>query len=453
MLGGDTIVALASPNAGAARALVRLSGPMAIDALRALGADPPDEPALAALRLPLAPGGAPMPVLAMLFRAPRSYTSEDAADLLPPGNPALVRGLIDRLALVDGVRLAGPGEFTLRALLAGRLTPEQAEGVAMTIAAESKRDLHHAARLRTGEAGAEHRSLADDLADTLALVEAGIDFTDEEDVRPIAPEALRARLEAMLARLDDWLSGAGARESARETPTVVLAGAPNAGKSTLFNALLARRRAVVSETPGATRDALVEPLDLTADTPGGVLTGAPSVVSLVDLAGLDEALTRRSPVDAAAQKAARDAIADADAILLCDPGGRFDLPLPETRATILRVRTKADLPEVPGASADALSVCALDRWNLPALRRAIADAAFAAGGAEGGALPARQRRAMERTRAAVGAARVAAEDADAPEELIAASLREALDAIGEIAGAASPDDVIGRIFASFCIGK
>src|SRR5690606_10734140 len=283
-----------------------------------------------------------LPVLLMTFVGPRSYTGEDAAEFLVPGSPVLLERVLARLASQPGVREAAPGEFSARAYLNEKLTLEQAVGVAALLSAQSEAELAAARGLLEGHAGERYRGWSEELATLLALVEAGIDFTDQEDVVAIAPAELASRLKVLLGQIEGALQAAGGAERPALLPRVVLAGAPNAGKSTLFNALLGRRRAVTSDVAGTTRDVLEETLDLAAEIPGG------GQILLVDLAGLDAGLTTpredvRSQVEAEAQRQARDAIAAADVIVHCDPAGRFVLDLPHAggaRPTI-RVRTKA----------------------------------------------------------------------------------------------------------------
>ncbi|MEC9374473.1 MAG: GTPase [Planctomycetota bacterium] len=386
---GDTIAACSSPPGWSARALIRVSGPDVMGVVAALLRPARSESGAFITRIDLGEG-VDLPALAILFRAPRSYTGEDGLELQIPGNPHLVERVLGRLCAEAGVRPAAPGEFTARAFLNGRLSIEQAEGVALTIAARNDAELAAAARLRSGAQGEAYRRLADDLTGALALVEAGMDFSDQEDVVPIAPAQLTERLDGMIAALES-MGASGAAQSGGEA-RVALVGAPNAGKSTLFNALLGRARAVVSEEAGTTRDVIVEPLDLSRDLPGA----APAL--LMDLAGLDEALGARSAADRASQDAARRAIESADALILCDPSGRFDVPvwIDVGGRPVVRVRTKADLPG-GGSGGEGLAVCALDGWNLGALRRAIADAAEAGpgGGAAEAALLPRHRRALD----------------------------------------------------------
>jgi tRNA modification GTPase len=441
---GDTIAAVATPPGTAPRGIVRCSGPAVARALAAVGADWSLGRGAHRVRLHLA--GAALPALAAFMPGPRSFTGEDCAELVVPGAPLVVDRVLDALVASGAARLAAPGEFSARAYLAGRLTVEQAEGVAMAIGARSAAELDAAQRLLSGESGDRWRAVADDLAGALALVEAGIDFTDQEDVVAITPAALLDRLEAVASAL----GGVGAAPAPDTDAVIVLAGAPSAGKSTLFNALLGRRRAVVDAAPGTTRDALREPIRLGE---GPLATEA----TIVDLAGVDAALV--GGADAAAQAAARRVIGEADVVLWCDPTGRFDPgELPPTEATVLRVRTKADLPGAPVEG--ALGVCALDRWNLDALRRAMRDGVEASGarGAEALVVLPRHREALSRAASAldeaialVGPARGEPRLPDA--ELVAGAMRAALDAIGEVSGRIDPDDVIGRIFASFCVGK
>jgi len=462
---GDTIVALASPPGRSAASLLRISGPatrVAVGACCGIENGSWRRCAAAArFRLSCDVGAASsptldLPVLLMTFEGPRSYTAEDAAELLVPGNPHVVRRVIDALVGHDGVRHAGPGEFSARAYLAGKLTLEQAEGVAATIAARTNAELDAARALLSGRSGVTYTDIADRIATLLALTEAGIDFTDQEDVVAIAPSSLATGIEALEQRVTTLLGGPAAGEAGETLPRVVLAGQPNAGKSTLFNVLLGYERAVVSEVAGTTRDVISEPLPLDDLHVGG------GQVLLCDLAGIDAGVGV-SRLDDHGRSAARAAIAAAHVVIYCDPNGRFEgLSVPPS-AHVIRVRTKGDLVGVlasttPASSNQAICVCALDGWGVGALRRAIADGAWGAATAVGEAVLPRHRLALRRTLDALAASRDAIGDQATSRTLhnpesVAASLRTALDAMEQLAGRISPDDVLGRVFATFCIGK
>lgn len=430
--------------------MIRLSGPATAEVLAATVPGAPAARGAGAGRLRLG-AGRDLPVLVMRFAGPASYTGEDAAEILLPGNPHLVERVMDVLLGFAGVRRAGPGEFTARAFLNGRMTLDEAEGVAALVAARNDAEVEAAGRLLAGAAGAEHRAWADEVATLLALVEAGIDFSDQESVVPISREELARRVSAMAGAIGARLGASAGRESRREFARIVLVGEPNAGKSTLFNALLGRGRAVVSPVAGTTRDVLEEELDLSREAPGA------GCVLLCDSAGLDARAEREGGMaQHVAQAAAKSAAAGADALLWCDPSGRFDEAcLPAVAggraACVIRVRTKGDLPGVAarkGGPGEDLAVCALDGWNLGALRRAIADAGADAGSSGAAGVIPRHRRALAEAREHLG--RV---PESAGLETAAASLRLALNALGDITGRIAPDEVIGRIFATFCVGK
>lgn len=453
---GDTIVALASAPGRSRRAIVRLSGPAASEVARAARIGPSRGAHHGRLRM----GAHECPVLILRMNAPASYTGEDALEIQCPGSPALVTRIVESLLAFPGVRHAEPGEFSARAFLAGRLTLDQAEGVAATIAAHSAGQLSSARALLAGVSGALYRDWTSRVAHLLALVEAGVDFTDQEDVVPIAPRDLALEIESLRAAIASDLGGKPA-EWLTGRPRVALAGRPNAGKSTLFNALLGRDRAVTSPTPGSTRDAIVETLDLSREVPGA------GEIELIDLAGLDTSqldATEINPPDAgsnaqvihhAAQARARAELSAASVILHCDPRGLFDpAELPPGIVPALRIRTKADR-STPLAGPEDLAVCALDGWNLPELRARIAAAAWGSVD-EALVIVPRHRRTLTAAFASLAEARDAfdaSKRALTDPEIVAQRLRLALDLLGEIAGRISPDEVLGRIFAGFCIGK
>ena len=445
----DTIVAVASPPGRGVRALVRASGPGARAAAAAvLGIAGPRRGVVRA-RARTEVGSCP--VLAMWMDEGASFTGEDALELSCVGAPALVESLVH--ALVDGAvaggfaaRLARAGEFAFRAHLAGRLTVDEAEAIAARIAATSDAELVAADELASGATGARAAAELARVAELLALVEAGIDFTDQEDVVAIAPEAL-ARRAGEIADACAALRGAQGSAHALATPLVVLAGAPNAGKSTLFNALLGRPRSIASALAGTTRDAIVERVSL----------GRGLEADLADLAGIDrDARGARASIHRDMQRAAAEMLARADVVVRCTAPGAEPIAL-VTGGDVIDVATMADL----GGSGGGLRVSARTGTGVDGLRgeiaarirsdRALRRAQLA------GVLPRQDRAFAQAERALRDAASKAADCTArgrlADVELVASLLRAALDALGEVAGPVHPDDVLGLVFSRFCIGK
>jgi len=402
----------------------------------------------------------PLPCLAFVFPGPHSYTGEDSVEMQLPGNPILLQRVIDDLLATAerndlAARHAEAGEFTARAFLNGRLSLTQAEGVQATIAAQSDAELRAAALLTSGSLGTLAHGLADELAAALALVEAGIDFTDQEDVVAIAPADLHARLNALRERVKTHLQRAVGFERLQAIPWVVLVGEPNAGKSALFNALLVHERAIVSPTAGTTRDVLAEPLTIANEH-------GPAEVMLVDLAGLDDA--DDSAINHMMQQRAREAIRRAELIIHCVPPGsdatRTDLRIDTSSAHAIVVHTKSDLA-ARGEARHGLAVSAVTGEGLESLRSAIAlrlnDRAVSLA-ADALVLGPRHEAALRGVAENLDEAlrlvsRSKGDHALRDPELVASSMRAALDDLAALAGDISPDDVLGRVFATFCVGK
>lgn len=459
-LARDTIVATASPPGRGVRALVRLSGPGARAAAeRVLGAVPARRGVTRA-RARIATGDgacSSVPVLAMWMESGASFTGEDSLELSCVGAPAVVEYLAT--ALIDGARaggfgarLARAGEFAFRAHLAGRISVDEAEAIAARIAATSDAEIAASDEIAHGVFGARAAELLARTAEALALVEAGIDFTDQDDVVAIAADELARRAGAIAAACESLRGG---QQSARANAValVVLAGAPNAGKSTLFNALLGRARSVASDLAGTTRDAIVERIAL----------GAGLEVDLADLAGLD-GIDSAGPIELAMQRRAQEMLSAADVVVRCTPPGGARVEL-ATAGDVIDVATMADLAPVADELAglnSMLSVSARSGSGIEPLRTAIAarirrdralrrarlatilprhDAAFAAAHA-----------ALTETTAHASASATRGRRVD-DVELVASLLRAALDALGEVAGPMHPDDVLGLVFSRFCIGK
>jgi tRNA modification GTPase len=436
----DTITALATAPGPGARAIVRLSGPASASAVASLFTS--TEPVLPIRRTLLQgsvrlPGvTSPLPADLFLWPAPRSYTGQDMAELHLLSCPPLVDLLVEAL-LKAGTRAAGPGEFTLRAFLAGKLDLTRAEAVLGVIEADSRDELKQALAQLAGGVGRPMQELRDDLLNLLADVEAGLDFT-EEDIQFVKQEELLKRLAKGMAQVTNVGRQLKQRAVSDRVFRVVLAGRPNAGKSSLFNAL--GGSALVSPTPGTTRDYLVQRLDL-----GGV------TVELVDTPGWH---TGGGTIEEQAQTLGREQAQRADLVLLCL---RADEPVSPGEAAALRrqeppvlgVATQCDRAAAPPG---LLATSAVTRVGLDALRQRLAERAGQQ--SRPPLAPSLSRcghhveKCLEHLRRAH--ALVLYED---PPEILALELRGALDQLGEMAGAVYTDDLLDRVFSRFCIGK
>jgi len=452
----DTIVAPATPPGEGGIAILRLSGPRAEAVLDAVFRGRVAASAMASHRLYhgrlcRADGTALDDVLAVLMRTPRSYTGEDVAEIHCHGGSCLLRAALD-LCLAAGARLARPGEFTQRAFLNGRLDLAQAEAVAALIAARSEQAARAAlAQLDGRLSNLLHRFTAD-LRDLLTLIEAHIDFPDD-DLGGLDLIAVDERAAVIRAAMNRLLATFDTGRALRDGVSVLILGRPNVGKSSLLNALLGEARAIVTEIPGTTRDTVEEHL---------VLGGIP--LRLVDTAGVRDTV---DPIELEGVRRARDKVAAADLVLLLVDSSqplsaedRMAMALAPPERTLL-VRNKCDLP-VGTEAADLagfqrqVTVSAKHGHGMTDLEAAVVD--FFSGGAsaaleEGVVLTERRHRealadalvAIERLRVASSAGR--------PLECLAMELREALDALGRITGETTPDDILERIFQQFCIGK
>lgn len=457
----STILAVASPPGPSPRGLVRASGPSACAHVAAALAEPCARAIAARTRgIHVARlADLPIPVLVACMPGPRSATGEDCVEVHAPGNPLLLERIVDMVIARAGgdARRAHPGEFSVRAVLHGRMTAAQADAVAHAIAAETDAALGAARSVEADDSADARRAWSGEVADVLALVEAGIDFTDQEGVVAIGRHDLERRLDEVASAIDAALRAAEGAERAIHAPRVVLCGPPNAGKSSLFNALLGRARSVEHELRGTTRDAIEAAMPL----------GDGTEAVLVDVPGLEEAVER---IDHLMQRRAMDAIARADVVVACDDGrgdgGVVAGTAPWMHAAapdagtvhVLRVRTKCDLPFAgprepghdAGAPAHRLDTSARTGAGLGSLRDAIRDGCARTRSRATGTAALGSARA---TLLAEAAAAIRDARAERAPELVAAWLRTALDRLGEVSGAIPPDDVLGRIFARFCIGK
>ncbi len=427
---GDTIVALSSAPGPGARAIVRLSGPQAADiaAKSFLGELPPAR-SFASGSLALTGIDARLPADLYFFYGPHTYTGQDLVEIHTVSAPPLVDRLIADL-LAAGARAAQPGEFTMRAFLAGKKDLPQAEAVLAVIDAADEADLQAALAQLAGGVSEPLSKLRGDLLDLLADVEAALDFADE-DLEFVSNADTVLRIGAGIAHLMNLKRQLDDRSLGRRPMRVALAGEPNAGKSSLFNALLGIEAALVGARAGTTRDYLAHALDLDGHT-----------VELIDTAGRQAAT---DAIEAQAQTLGGEQTAAADLVLVCVPVGSAPPEALAGNATLLR--TKADLETVDGLSVSVRSPGG--RGTLLAFLKERA-AAFARP-----ALAPSRSRCRHHIDAAIADLRTAHAHAVSgdPPELLALALREALQQIGEMAGAVYTNDLLDRIFSRFCIGK
>jgi tRNA modification GTPase len=460
----DTIAAISTPLGEAGIGIVRLSGSEAEAIARRLFRPHHPRPSWQSHRLYLGhivglQGEIIDEVLLSLMRAPHTYTREDVVEINCHSGYGVLRRILD-LALAQGARLARPGEYTLRAFLAGRLDLTQAEAVLEVIQARSAAHLQVAAEHLQGGLGRRLRQVRQDLLDLLARVEAALDFPEEAG--ELSPAALRnglvVQLDSMAALADTYEAG----RLLKEGLLVVIAGRPNVGKSSLLNRLLDMERAIVTEIPGTTRDLVEESISL-----GGV------VVRFSDTAGLGPA---RDRVEELGIERARERLRQADLVLYLVDGS---LPLdPEDEESLaalagrrgLLVINKIDLP--PTLAEAELSKCtpwpltkisALTGQGIEALKKEIATLALGGGLKVQGEIitQARHHQHLRQGLACLGQARdlltPSTQDenfaAEPPWELVALELAAAIRELGEITGEEVGEAILDRIFGQFCLGK
>ncbi len=436
-MSSDTIFALATPPGRGAIAIIRLSGPGTDEALTALGAGGL-KPRLASLRDLALDGRALDQALVLRFPAPKSYTGEACAELHLHGGRAVIEAVGDALVAL-GLRPAEPGEFTRRAFENGRMDLAQAEAVADLIDAETTAQAAQALGQLDGALSQTYAGFRRDLLKALALVEAEIDFPDEEVPDHLARTAGPV-LDGLIADLKAALADARRGERVREGYRIVLIGETNAGKSSLFNALVAREAAIVTPIAGTTRDVLDADLII-----GGY------AVTLSDTAGLRDSA---DPVEAEGVRRARARAEAADLRLwIRGPGDPPGDAAGFARPGDLLVLTKADLGAAESVSGhETLSVSTATGQGLSQLHDWIA--ARLAHDLSGADFPAvtreRHRRRLAEALAAAEAGRAAL--AIAP-EMAGDDLRRAADALARVTGAIGVEDILGEVFSTFCIGK
>ena len=444
----DVIAAVATPPGRSAVALVRVSGEAAHQVASCVLEPFRLDPLRTARRARVvdARGGETLDqVLYIAYRAPASFTGEDMVEISTHGGllvPAEVLGAL----LAAGARVAHPGEFTRRALLNGKLDLLQAEAIGDLVDATSP--AQRRAAIGQLDRGLSQRiaGLRDRVLDLEVLVSYEIDFP-EEDSGPVPPERVEEAERSLIGALRGLLESAKEGERLRAGAIAVIAGRPNAGKSSLFNALLGTERAIVTEVPGTTRDAIEASISC---------SGFP--FRLVDTAGLRDS---DDTVERLGVEVSRRYLASADVVLFCVEQGRslgaYERAfLEDIAAPTLVVMTKSDLVAADPCERDALAVSAKTGAGLETLRGRLAQVAFTTLARQGDLEPfitrERHRRDLARALEEVEGFRSARHEG--LEVAVAAThLRAAVTAIEEVIGAVTPDDVLDRVFATFCVGK
>ncbi len=462
----ETIVALSSPPGCGAVGIVRLSGPEALSITSKLVGNK------TAIALRACPGGhriegevyitdeLTLPAAFLVFKSPKSYTRQDMVEIHTIGSPPAMEMIRER-AVAMGAIAASPGEFTARAFLNGRLDLARAEAVAATIHAESDSQLRAARRMMAGSLSKRVKQSRDELAEILALVEADIDFA-EEPIDFIRPDALRSRVDSLRTSMDALVQAGPTVEQLGQLPHVLLMGPPNAGKSTLMNALSGIDRAICSAVSGTTRDVLSAPISL----------GRGEAI-LLDAAGID------ASTDPVIREGRARALLTAEQVdVVCVVVDISANPAKAVREltrglelpTVIVAANKCDLLDVSGVearlwelSSDAIgrvvAVSAKTAQGVEQLRSAISDALGSRTQTVAGdvaLLTERQRdaivdasEALRRVAELAGGANETIDCAD----LLAFELREALDALGLVTGEVTTEDLLSHVFANFCLGK
>lgn len=442
MAEADTIAAIATAPGTGALAVLRVSGSSAAAVVQRCTGGKILQPRYATLvRVRDAEGRVLDEAVATYYAGPRSFTGEDVVELSCHGGMLVTRRVLERL-LACGARPAAPGEFSRRAFENGRMDLTQAEAVMDIIAAGSDLALRAAQNQLQGAIRRRVEVIAEQLIGVTAHVEAYIDFP-EEDISPDSTRQLTANLDAVEHGLLSLLQTADEGRILREGIRTAIIGAPNVGKSSLLNMLLGYERAIVSNTAGTTRDTIEESVAI-----GGLC------LRLIDTAGLHHS---EDALEQAGMERSLRAGAEADLLLVVADASapRVELPLESVTAKKLYILNKADLTEHPDwAGQHALRISCRTGQGREQLERAVEEL-FLHDHGEADTLAAinmRHRHALQSALQAVGCAREALQTGISP-EFVAIDLREALAAVGEITGRIDTEDILDRVFSTFCLGK
>ena len=468
----DTIVAIATPPGRGGIGVVRLSGAearqIALPMLRLSRELEPGRAVFAELVEPAAESMAPAlrpgqtgrsfdstqaatridEVVVTFFQKPHSYTTDDVVEISAHGSPVVLRHMVE-LALARGARLAEPGEFTLRAFLNGRLDLAQAEAVRDLIESQTLYQAKVAAQQLEGALSRRLQPVKQKLVKLIALLEAGIDFA-EDDVSVMAAEQIEPQIAAVRAPLQELAGSFAYGKMVHEGFTLAIVGRPNVGKSSLFNRLVERERAIVTATPGTTRDLVSETV---------ALEGIP--VKLVDTAGIRRALDEAESIGI---RKSMEALADADMVLVVLDGSQprnsedEELLAQVAKRRGIAVENKADLADSREPMADGLPVVRTSALTGAGIAELRAEILRQLGGEQGAQMEtgfltnARHRNLVENSLRALQAASAAVAQS-VPHEMLLLDLYNALRPLDEITGATTTEDILGLIFSSFCIGK
>lgn len=438
----ETIFALASGAPPAGVAVIRISGPLSLDATQRITAKPLPKPRYATLRSIVSPSGQLLDkALVLIFPAPHSFTGEDCAELHLHGGKAVVNAVLNELAGFDGLRLAEAGEFSRRSFENGKLDLVEIEGLADLLSAETEMQRRLAAEQSAGHLSSLYEGWRERLIFARAMIEAELDFSDEGDIPGSVSDRVWSEVAVLLAEIDTVIGSIKTGEIIRDGFRVVLAGPPNAGKSSLMNALARRDVAIVTEVAGTTRDVLHCELDLNGYK-----------VHLYDTAGLRETDDR---VEQEGIRRALTTIADADLILrLNAPGLASEVDLANSTVPMIDVMTKLDLREAAELSegADRVAVSVVDGRGVDRLRSMILDSVVERTRVGSLAIPSRLRHS-QRLSAARASLSDCLERTELPLELRAEYLRHAAEELARITGRIDTETLLGKIFSEFCVGK
>jgi tRNA modification GTPase len=450
----ETIVALSTPPGRSGIGVIRLSGSRSLEITRAIVRDGQFTPEPNQARLQtiydLESNDALDRALITYFKAPHSFTGEDVVELSCHGSPVLLRRLIDLILTLDA-RLAGPGEFTLRALSHGRINLSQAEAIRDLINAQTDSAIKQAARQLRGELSSYLQPIKDALVSIIVPLESSLEFV-EDDLPDLAIIRISADITDLIEKIDRLAKTFSSGHLLKDGLRITLAGRPNVGKSSVFNSLLSSERAIVTDIPGTTRDSLSEMISL---------EGIP--VLLIDTAGMR---STEDKVENMGVERTRRAIADADlTVVVLDGAEPLTFEDTEVIAEIgslphLIALNKSDLESfkpdglLNNVSTPIIPVSAKTGAGLDTLRAAILKPFLNGASSDGGLLitDARHHDLLRRTQTALQSSALLLEE-HASEELVLAGFYDGLRFLGQITGETTTEDVLSQIFATFCIGK